>query len=56
MLKTSIVIPVPKILKPTSLNEFRPIAITSLAMKCLEKIIETEVFKETEHLGNTIDC
>ena len=36
--------------KPASLNDFRPVALTSLAMKCLEKIVQTEVLKETEHL------
>ena len=40
--KTSTVIPVP--------NDFRSIALTSLAMKCLEKIVKTEIRKETEHL------
>ena len=47
---TSTVIPAPTKSKPASLNDFRPIVLTSLAMKCLEKIVKTEVRKETEHL------
>ena len=55
MWKTSTVIPAPQNSKPTPLNEFRPTAITFLAMKCLEKILKPEVFKEPEQLGTTID-
>ena len=37
--KTSTVVPVPKKSSPTELNHFRPVALTSLIMKCFEKMI-----------------
>ena len=42
--KTSTVIPIPKT-KSKDLNEFIPITLTSLVMKCFEKILK-----------DTIDC
>ena len=41
--KTSTVIPVPKITNPRQLNDFRPVALTSLIMKILEKILKNLV-------------
>ncbi|KAF7640904.1 hypothetical protein LDENG_00006430, partial [Lucifuga dentata] len=38
--KTSSIIPVPKMTRPTKLNDFRPVALTSLIMKIFEKIIK----------------
>jgi len=46
--KQSIVVPVGKSKHPKSSNDFRPIALTSLVMKSLEKLIE--LLKITEHL------
>jgi hypothetical protein len=37
--KTSHIIPVPKKPKPTEPNHYRPVALTPLPMKCLEKIM-----------------
>ena len=37
--KTSLIVPIPKKPKPTELNHYRPVALTPLAMKCLEKIM-----------------
>ena len=37
--KTSEIIPIPKQSKVKELNDLRPVALTSVAMKCLEKII-----------------
>ena len=37
--KTSIIVLVPKKPKPTEMNYYRPVALTPLAMKCLEKIM-----------------
>ena len=39
--KHSIIIPVPKNQNPNKLNDFRPVALTSIVMKCFEKIIKT---------------
>ncbi len=41
--KTSTIIPVPKINNPRELNEFRPVALTSLVMKVFEKILKEEI-------------
>lgn len=41
--KTSIIIPVPKSNNPRELNEFRPVALTSLVMKTFEKILKDEI-------------
>ena len=37
--KTATIIPVPKKPRPTELNHYRPIALTSIIMKCLEKLL-----------------
>ena len=39
MWKQSEIIPVPKKENVTELNDLRPIALTSVVMKCMEKII-----------------
>ena len=41
--KTSTIIPVPKVCNPRVLNEFMPVALTSLVMKVLEKILKDEI-------------
>ncbi|KAK0148776.1 putative RNA-directed DNA polymerase from transposon X-element [Merluccius polli] len=38
--KTSTIVPVPKLPRPTESNDFRPIALTSLVMKCLERLVK----------------
>ena len=37
--KTSTIVPVPKITFPSELNHYRPVALTSFIMKCLERLI-----------------
>ena len=39
MWKTSILVPVPKKSNPKELNDLRPVALTPIFMKCLEKIV-----------------
>ena len=41
--KTSTIIPIPKKNPPKRLNDFRPVALTSIAMKCLERIMKCEL-------------
>lgn len=48
--KKSIIAPIAKTTKPTSLNDFRPVALTSLVMKSLEKLISMEVLLQVEKL------
>lgn len=48
MWKHSIIVPVAKTKTPATLNDFRPVALTSLIMKTLEKIIKTEVLSQVE--------
>ena len=37
--KTSMICPIPKNNSPSDLSDYRPIAITSVVMKCFEKIV-----------------
>lgn len=37
--KTATVIPVPQIAKPAVLNDYRPVALTPIVAKCLEKLV-----------------
>lgn len=46
--KDAVVIPVPKISSPKTLNDFRPIALTSIVMKAFEKLVKSEILKSTE--------
>jgi hypothetical protein len=48
--KTSNIIPVPKKTHPLVQNDYRPVALTSIAMKCLERIIKCFLLHDTEHL------
>ena len=43
--KTSEIIPIPKKNKVTELNDLRPVALTPIVVKCLEKIIRKEIYK-----------
>ena len=42
-LKTSIIIPVPKKNSISCLNDYRPVALTSIAMKCFEKLVRAHI-------------
>ena len=37
--KTSVICPVPKNNRPTALNDYRPVALTPIVMKCFERLI-----------------
>jgi hypothetical protein len=53
MWKMSNIIPIPKKPRPATLNDYRPVALTSIAMKCFERIIKSMLLKESQHL---LDC
>ena len=46
--KTSIVVPVPKISSPSELNHFRPVALTSIVMKCFESLILSHILPHVQ--------
>ena len=46
--KFSNIVPLPKIANPQNPNDFRPVALTSLAMKTLEKIVKDLLSSATE--------
>ena len=46
--KTSTVIPIPKTNNPKQLNDFRTVALTSLVMKTLEKLVKSLILPITE--------
>ena len=49
--KKSIICPVPKKNKPVSLNDYRPVALTSIAMKCFERLVLKRLSTHTaQHL------
>ena len=41
--KQTIIVPVPRNTKLTSLNDYRPIALTSVAMKCFERLVMAHI-------------
>jgi gmma-aminobutyric acid receptor subunit gamma/cGMP-dependent protein kinase 2 len=48
--KTSEIIPVPKGRTPRVMNDLRPVALTSVLMKCLESFVKKCLCKQVEHL------
>ena len=46
--KSSNIIPVPKIVKPLELNDYRPVALTSILCKCLERIVKRFLILDLE--------
>ena len=49
--KNSVICPVPKKKNPSSLNDYRPVALTSMVMKCFEKLVLRRLLTFTnEHL------
>ena len=46
--KKSIICPVPKRPNPVELNDFRPIVLTTIIMKCFERIMLHHLLKQTE--------
>lgn len=47
--KTSLIVPVLKMSKPTVLNDYQPVALTSIVMKSLERIVLNHVLREVQH-------
>ena len=41
--KESTIIPIPKHQKPSCLNDYRPVALTSVAMKCFERLVKNHI-------------
>lgn len=50
--KTATIIPVPKTPHPKSNNDFRPIALTPLLSKCMERLIHDEL---TSQVAGSLD-
>nr|KAG5694287.1 hypothetical protein BaRGS_032005 [Batillaria attramentaria] len=48
--KTAAITPVPKNNRPVQLNDYRPIALTPIVMKCLERLILARLTNETQDL------
>ena len=48
----STIVPVPKKTKITSLNDYRPVALTSIIMKCFERLVKTFI---TSSLPDSLD-
>ena len=48
--KTSTICPVPKSRSPSELNDYRPAALTSVVMKCFERIVLQRLLTQTRHL------
>ena len=46
--KNSTIAPVPKNSKPKILNDFRPVALTSVVMKCFEKVVLKNLLSQTQ--------
>ena len=42
-LKQTTIVPVPKNTKATCLNDYRPVALTSVAMKCFERLVMAHI-------------
>ncbi len=50
--KQSVIVPVPKKPQPSCLNDYRPIALTSVVMKCFERLVKSII---TTSLPATLD-
>ena len=48
--KTAVITPVPKTSNPSQPSDFRPIALTSLIMKCFECLVKKFILSNTQHL------
>jgi hypothetical protein len=51
-LKRATIVPVPKKAKVTELNDYRPVAITSVITKCFERLVKDHI---TSTLPDTLD-
>lgn len=54
-LKTGTIVPVPKKASISSLNDYRPVALTSVVMKCFERLAPPQVLPPQE-LGPAPVC
>ncbi len=55
--KKSVIIPVPKNSKPSCLNDYRPVALTSTVMKVFERLLkETHMLLHPCYLGPSSVC
>ena len=52
--KTSEIVPVPKIKIPLVLNDLRPVALTSVFMKCFEVIVKKRLCNQVKHLMSNL--
>lgn len=50
--KQSIIVPIPKKSQPSCLNDYRPVALTSIVMKCFERLVRNFI---TSLLPDTLD-
>ena len=50
--KMSNIVPIPKKAKVTELNDYRPVALTSVIMKCFERLVRDHI---TSTLSDTLD-
>ena len=50
MWKTSEIVPIPKKDKISTINDLRPIALTSIVMKCFEKLILSKIKAQTKNI------
>ena len=46
--KCATVIPIPKAPKPVTLNDYRPVALTPIIMKCFEKLVKVILVEQTK--------
>ncbi len=54
--KKSIIIPVPKNNKPSCLNDYRPVALTSIVMKVFERLVKSHISSSTCYFGPSSVC
>ena len=47
--KNSVIRPIPKSKNPKELNDFRPVALTSIVMKCFERVVLRQIQMQTQH-------
>ncbi len=50
LLKMAVITPVPKTPNPSQPSDFRPIALTSLVMKCFERLVKKFISSKTQHI------
>lgn len=52
--KTSEIVPIPKVKQPIVMNDLRPVALTSIVMKCFEKIVKNYLCKDVDPLRDSM--